>query len=443
MKGSENELVSIVRRSARRRRLVEAAALGLRLAAAACALAALLAVAVRLGAPGLRSPWVLGPVAAVVLAGLAAVLLRALRPVHEVIEAKRLDDALGLKDRFASALSFLAQPGRTPFEEAAVLDARRHLGEAKASRRIGVSLRRPALSLLAASLFAVLVVGAVQLAEILHGRSAGTAARAVSTKSPDRPEAPERTAKVPDAAKPPASDNGLVAVEDMKLKEDESKSTLTDAQLRELKAMAGETGEADRLLAQAAYLDESDLADDGRPKSRRDERDTVSMKEPDMDAIKEMVGEAQKRKKEGKDQEESRDDINLEVLIKSHASSSAKPPEKRPDGQTPAGGGEGTSQDTRIQPRRVPVDAKVEFRIVSVRSLTPPGSSDEKRIVLSEAVMRTSGAPVPPLVETKPLGVRETRAESGPLFAQGVPAALRAYISKYFEGLRELEKAQP
>ena len=206
--------------------------------------------------------------------------------------------------------------------------------------------------------------------------------------------------------------------------------------------MAGETSEADRLLAQASYLDESDLSEDGRDKRRGDDRDTVTMKEPDVDALKEMVNEAQKRRKEGKDQQESSDDINLEVLIKSHASSSAKPPEKRPDGQS-SSGGEGASQDTRIQPRRVEIGAKVEFRIVSVRSLTPPGSSDEKRIVLSEAVMRASGVPQPPLVEAKPLPVRETTSEPGPLFAQGVPSLLGACVSKYFEGLREMEKAQP
>jgi len=83
----------------------------------------------------------------------------------------------------------------------------------------------------------------------------------------------------------------------------------------------------------------------------------------------------------------------------------------------------------------------VEFKITSVRSLTPGSATAAKRIVLSEAIMRTSGAPEVPLVEARTVAVGSPELEPKPVVTQPVPAELRAYISKYFEGLRQLLKS--
>ena len=150
--------------------------------------------------------------------------------------------------------------------------------------------------------------------------------------------------------------------------------------------------------------------------------------------------EAQKRKKEGKEQNSGGNDINLQVLIKTHAASSGKKPPARSKGRRSSGGG-GPSQDTRIKPRRVKVDETVEFKIVSVRSLNVVPETGAKRVVLSEAIMRTSGVPQPPLVEAREVTTPEAEERSEPICVQGVPAALRAYISKYFEGLRQIKRS--
>lgn len=441
MRNAGENLIRVVRRSALRRRRAEALALAL---SALSVLA--LAGAIVAAAPGIlsfpsRSFPAVGLLAAFCFASVVAALSRLARPVRERAEAKRLDDALGLKDRLSSAVSFLALPSRAPLEELAVRDAGTRLDEVARLREPQPSLRRAAKTLAICALLAGVVLGAAQIARV--ARSPGTApgaSLAANAQSPDA-GAPGAT-KPADAAKPAPTDNNLVAVEDTKLKDEDAASSLDADQLKELEKFAGETGEADRLLAQSAYLDESELSSDGQKKGR-DDRDTVTMKEPDLDLIKEMVKEAEKRKKEGDDQRESNSDINLEVLIKSHQAST-KPPDKTGDKPAPPGGGEGASQDTRIKPRRVEVGAKVEFRVASVRSLNPPGSSGEKRIVLSEAAMRLSGVPEPPLVPmTIGIPARAMRAEPEPRVAQGVPVLLGALVSKYFEGLRELEKTQP
>ena len=437
MTDAEKSLIRLVRRSAGRRHRAEAAALALGALSLLLFGAALVYAASSTRILPAPSSWTLGMLLAFLFAAAVAALSRLVHPVRERAEAKRLDDALGLKDRLSSAVSFLSLPERAPLEELAVRDAETRLADVERFRESNAPLRRAAKAFAVAVGLSAAVLGAGQIGRLGGNPAAAGGPRlSSSAKTPDA-GSPGAT-KPSGPAKPATTDNGLVPVGETKLKDEAAASTLAEAQLKELEKFAGETSEADRLLAQSAYLDESELSGDGQEKGR-DDRDTVTMKEPDVDMIKEMVKDAEKRKKEGEDQRESSSDINLEVLIKSHQTS-AKPPDKTGDQSTPPGSGEGTSQDTRIKPRRVEVAASVEFRITSVRSLNPPGSSGEKRIVLSEAVMRMSGAPEPPLVETKPLAAHEVRAEPQPRVAQAVPALLRALVSKYFEGLRELEK---
>ncbi len=104
MKEARETLIRVVRRSALRRRRAEA------LAVALTALSVLaLAGAVVAAAPGVLSlashffPAV-GLLAAFLFASAVAALSRLARPVRERVEAKRLDDALGLKDRLSSAV---------------------------------------------------------------------------------------------------------------------------------------------------------------------------------------------------------------------------------------------------------------------------------------------------------------------------------------------------
>ena len=434
------ELTEVVRRSGRRRRRAEARARALTLLSPGVLLVALAVVVVQ---SGLLSALFAGVLAVLVLLALSLPALGAVfRPVHDITEAKHLDDALGLKDRLASALSFLRNRERTPFEHAAVLDAHRFLPRFTARRETGVRLREPLLRLAAAAVVALVLVGGAHIVFRLTGATGEEMTpprgerRAADLESPSGDQTPETT-------EPEPSDEDLVEVEDTKLTEETVDSAFSDAEREEMAALAAsETSEADRLLQQAAYLDETDLDDSGLGRDgTTDDDERVTMKEPDMDMIREMIKEAQKRKKEGKEQDQGADDIKLEVLIKSHAAASTKRPPKRPRGRRSSSGGGGPSQDTRIKPRRVRVDAKVEFKITSVRSLTPGSATGAKRIVLSEAIMRTSGVPEVPLVEARTVAVGSPKLEPKPVVTQPVPPELRAYISKYFEGLRQLKKA--
>ncbi|HUW58189.1 MAG TPA: hypothetical protein VMZ92_16250 [Planctomycetota bacterium] len=432
------ELTEVVRAHGRRRRRAEVGTLGLRLAGPAAVLAALLVVGVQLELVSWTSALVIALLAS--LAVSIAVLVGTFRPVDDVAEAKRLDDALGLKDRLASALSFLKHAECTAFERAAILDAERFLPDVTSRGAVGVALRPSVTRLAVAAVVGGLLVLGVHVVRGLpddareEARPVDTAGRDVGTRD---------DGKKTETSTPETPDDALVAVEDTTLTEETATSAFSEAEREAMAALgAAETSQADRLLQQAAYLDETELDDSGlgRDGTSGDE-DRVTMTEPDIDMIREMVKEAQERRKEGRDQDRSDDDINLEVLIKAHGDASKRPPDSDANRQRSSGGATGPSQDTRIKPRRVPVDARVEFKIISMRSLTPPGDSGATRIVLSEAIMRTSGVPQPPLVDARTVTTTSPVVAPTPVVTQDVPPGLRAVVSKYFEGLRQLKKS--
>jgi len=441
MEKSEAELVSVVRAHARRRHRVEAVRLALLLLSLVLLVATLAAVCVVSDVVSASSLWLRAALVLLALIVPCAALACALRPVKTPAEAKQIDDALGLKDRLTSALSFLSLSTRTPFQRAAVVDANRHLNLVRSRRDTDVVLRQPLVTLLVVAIVAAALFGvAWRLRPVdVEGRDVSR----LADRTPRAP-APQQGAPSSGGSTPPekhTDDGNLEEVEATTLSDEAATSAFTDAELKELEAMrASETSDADRLLAQAAYLDESDLSDSGLDASGDggdDER--MMMKEPDMDMIREMVKEAQKRKKEGQEQDGG-EQIKLEILIKTHAASSGKRPPKRPPGRQSSGGGGGPSQDTRIKPRRIPDLDKVAFKVTSVRSLTPSGTAGGKRVVLSEAIMRTSGTDQPYLVGAGTVMAPAPAERSAPIFAQSVPGGLRAIVSKYFEGLKQLQK---
>jgi len=437
------QLVDAVRLNARRRLRAEAAALALRLGSVAVLLAALAATLVMMDLVSSSSVWLRAALVVLVLLLPVVTLARLLRHVQAPVEAKRLDDTLGLKDRVSSALAFLALDERTAFHDAALADAQTCLPRIIEKRDTGVGFRRPALTLfvvLAAA--AALLAAAYALGPDADDLKTGAIARRDTEPSPQRPTRGDGDPNT--QTEPDTSVDDLEEVDATKLTEDVATSAYTDAELKQLEAMAAsETSEADRLLAQAAYLDETDLSKSEADQGRTDaDGDRVMMKEPDMDMIREMVKEAQKRKKEGKSDDGSGDDIKLEVLVKTHGSSSGKRPKRRPGGRRPSGGAGGPSQDTRIKPKRVRVAELAAFKITSVRSLTPTSAAAAKRIVLSEAIMRTSGVPQPALVEARTVALPGVEERSAPVFLQNVPAEFRAIVSKYFEGLKQAAKQE-
>jgi len=441
MSRSGAEIRSAVRRHARRRFRRQALKLALNLLACV-----LIAISATVALSVIRRPQ---PSYRVVLAVillcswgfLIAVLVTMLRPVRIRVEAKRLDDELVLKDRLTSALAFLDLPRRTVLEAATVADARRQLDAVTAHVGVRRSLRGPVLRAVIAGLIGCIVVGA---AFAFRAEDRDVRDDALARPEPVGPSAPR--SKEPNAATRTddgtrVSDEDLVEVGDTTLADEALSSTFDAADLAAMQALgASDVGEADRLLAQAAYLNESDLSrSDAESGPARGAEDVMTMKEPDMDMIREMVKEAQERRKRGEDSDGG-DDINLEVLIKSRSASSGRPPDRPQSGGQSPGAGGGPSQDTRIKPERVDVARKVEFKITSMRSLTPPGETDAKRIALSEAIMRVSGVPQPPLAKPRDVAPRDVHDASRPVFAQGVPAELRAYISRYFEGLKDLSE---
>jgi hypothetical protein len=164
------------------------------------------------------------------------------------------------------------------------------------------------------------------------------------------------------------------------------------------------------------------------------------MKNPDMDMIKQMLNNIKDQEKKGQRPQEAGDDINMEVLIKTAAAQKADGERTRPGDSGAKGGSGGPSQDTRIKPKRVPVEGMVEFRVECKRAVNTAAKPDLKKVEISEVMMLAS---VGQKLIAKPEPAVASAAEppaATPMLVEDIPPTLRLFVSRYFKGLQETDK---